>query len=272
MEKELITAEVTLSYKKVGAGEPVLLLHGFAEDSEVWQAQIEHLKSEYLLIVPDLPGTANSTFNVDTTKNSQLKELNFYADLIRKLMDHEQIRKFIMLGHSMGGYITLAFAEKFPQYLKGFGLIHSTAFADSEAKKKIRTESIRFLENNRSYDLLKNSLPNLFSSSFKERHRNRVKSFIDKYSEIKPGVLQLYTAAMQARPDRSFVLENAEVPVLFIIGDEDPAAPIDDLLKQVKLPKISYIHVLKHTGHMGMIENSAKVNDFVLEYLQESLR
>lgn len=272
MQKELITSEVTLSYKKLGAGKPVLLLHGFAEDSEVWDAQIEYLKSDYQLIVPDLPGTAHSKFNIDISENTQLKNLDFYADLIRKLMDHEQITKFTMLGHSMGGYITLAFAEKFPGFLNGFGLIHSTAFADNDAKKKTRAESIRFLENNRSYDLLKNSLPNLFSSSFKARYRDKVKDFIDKYSEIKPEVLQLYTAAMQARPDRSSVLENAEVPVLFIIGDEDPAAPLDDLLKQVKLPKISYIHVLKQTGHMGMIENSAKVNDFVLEYLQESLR
>lgn len=271
MIKELITQEIKLTYQVLGSGKPVMLLHGFAEDSEVWQSQIDFLQSHYQLFIPDLPGTGSSEFlkPVDTVEG--FSHLEYYAELIYQLMLKEKITEFILLGHSMGGYITLAFAEKYPQYLKGFGLIHSTAFADNTNKKKTRDATIAFLAKHRTYELLKTSLPNLFSKKYKENHREKVQYFIEKYSTINSKVLQVYTKAMKTRPDRTSVLNNAQVPVLFIMGEEDTAAPLQDLLKQVKLPKISYIHIIEETGHMGMLEKNKIVNINIMKYLQESL-
>lgn len=271
MKKDLITADVRLSYRIEGSGKPVMLLHGYAEDSEIWEAQIEYLKSQFQLIIPDLPGTADSQFLKDITSDEKFSQLEYYAGLIRQIAMQENIEKFTLLGHSMGGYITLAFAEKCPGLLNGFGLIHSTAFADSDEKKSTRSAAIEFLDSNSSRALLKNSLPALFGKKFKQQHREIIQHFIEKYSAIDPEVLQAYSRAMRGRPDRTAVLKNANFPVLFIIGEEDAAAPLEDLLKQVKLPEITYIHILEETGHMGMIENSQKINEYLLEYLQETL-
>ena len=80
--------------------------------------------------------------------------------------------------------------------------------------------------------------------------------------------LQQYYTAMMNRPDRTHALRNSEVPVLFVIGKEDVAAPIGDVLQQVHLPKIAYIHILETTGHMGMWEAPDELNNFMLEFIK----
>ncbi len=121
-------------YQKEGSGTAVVLLHGFAENSDVWKYQVAFLKEQYMMIVPDLPGSGQSDTLTPPTESAGIL-MQDYADCIYALLQHENIEKCIMLGHSMGGYITLAFAEKYPGCLLGFGLVHSTAFADTRRKK-----------------------------------------------------------------------------------------------------------------------------------------
>jgi len=112
----------------------VVLLHGFAEDGDVWKYQLADLAAGYLVIVPDLPGSGRS----DMTDDMSIEGM---ALCVKKIIDHELPANaslaedgITMIGHSMGGYITLAFANKYPGLLAGFGLFHSTAFADTEEK------------------------------------------------------------------------------------------------------------------------------------------
>ncbi|MCW3107681.1 MAG: alpha/beta hydrolase, partial [Segetibacter sp.] len=184
------------------------------------------------------------------------------------LLETENIDNCILLGHSMGGYITLAFAESFPAKLTAFGFVHSTAFADSEDKKNTRKKGVKFLQEYGVYPFLKNSTPNLFSDSFKKEHPERVAELIEQGKNFtKEGLIQYYTAMMN-RPDRTTVLEKSNVPVLFIIGSEDVAVPPEDLLKQVHLPKVSYIHIIKDVGHMSMWEKPAELNNHLLEFIK----
>src|SRR3979409_2265854 len=106
-----------------------MLVHGFAEDHKIWELQVDYLKKDFLLIVPDLPGSGRSVFN------PQLSTIDDYADVIKFILDEEGISACTIIGHSMGGYITLAFAKKYPDQLNAFGLFHSTTYADSEEKK-----------------------------------------------------------------------------------------------------------------------------------------
>ena len=167
----------------------------------------------------------------------------------------------------MGGYISLAFAEMFPQKLKAFGLVHSTAFADSAEKKTGRQQGIEMINEYGAFAFLKNTIPNLFSKKFKETNADEVEQLIEKGKSFSEEALTQYYTAMMNRPDRTAVLKEAKVPVLFIIGEEDIAAPLDDLLQQVHLPDISDIHILQGVGHMGMMEVPELVNKHLLSFI-----
>ena len=140
MQKHCTWSHGTIHYKLVGKGTPVLLLHGFGEDSSIWNEQIKALENNCLLIVPDLPGTGASEWNNVNSKGSMANPSLFTIDQLSEsvyaILQNEHISQCYLLGHSMGGYITLAYAKKYSTTLKGFGLIHSTAFADSEEKKR----------------------------------------------------------------------------------------------------------------------------------------
>jgi pimeloyl-ACP methyl ester carboxylesterase len=180
---------------------------------------------------------------------------------------HESIDKAVVLGHSMGGYITLALAEKHPEVLRAFGLIHSTAFADTDEKIATRKKGIEFINQHGAYAFLKTSTPNLFSEKTKKEHPQIIDDLIEKGKSFSADALVQYYEAMISRPDRTAVLRNATVPVLFIIGSEDVAAPLTDLSKQIHLPEVSHIHILEQVGHMSMVEASDELTKHMLGFI-----
>jgi len=264
MQKTFHHNSTNIFYRVDGEGIAVVLVHGFGEDGNVWNEQTVS-KGYCKLIIPDLPGSGKSAF---TKKEPLASTIEFYADCIYALLQNEKIDSCVMLGHSMGGYTTLAFAEKYPQLLKGFGFIHSTAFADSDEKKQNRQRGIEMMDQYGSYSFLKNTIPNLFSKKFKDEHPEKINSLIENGNNFSKESLQNYYRAMMQRPDRTAVLKNSKVPVLFVIGTEDVAAPMQDVLQQVHLPEITYIHILENTGHMGMWEATQKVNTAILEFIK----
>ena len=264
MKKQFIYQDYSFGYFIYGKGKPVVLLHGFGEDSSIFQYQIDFLQQHCLLIVPDLPGSGSSSFNPN------LKTIEDYAVAIKALLKTESILQCIMLGHSMGGYIAMAFAELFPEELSAFGLLHSTAFADSLEKKEVRRRGIELIEEYGALAFLKITIPNLFSSAFKETNSDEVASLIEKGEMFSKEALQNYYTIMMNRPDRSFVLKNNPKPVLFVIGTEDVAVPLHDILQQTYLADCSYVHVLEKVGHMGMLEAKEKFNNFLLSFIDNS--
>ncbi len=273
----------TITYKIYGQGIPVVLLHGFGEDSSIWERQVAFLQHHCMLIVPDLPGTGNSEWE---GVNGQLSIVNNaspftihhspftasieeLAESVYHLLTAEKIDACYLLGHSMGGYITLAFAGKYASMLKGFGLIHSTAFADSEEKKQNRLRGIELMEQYGGYSFLKNTIPNLFGEKFKKEHYNEIISLIEKASSFSTPALQAYYKAMRNRPDNTAILKSNPLPVLFVMGTEDVAAPLDDVLKQTHLPLKSYIHILEGIGHMGMWEATERLNEILNRFIQQ---
>jgi pimeloyl-ACP methyl ester carboxylesterase len=263
MEKLLDYKGSSIHYFIEGKGTPLVLLHGFGEDHTIFKNQVDFLKEHCQVFVPDLPGSGTS----DLLKSSA-PSVEEMADSIHDLLLAENILACIMLGHSMGGYITLAFAEKYPEMLTGFGLVHSTAFEDNEEKKETRRKGIEAIKKYGAYSFLKNTTPNLFSTKFKQAHPEQLEALIEKGKEFTNEALAYYYTAMIQRPDRTSVLKNSKVPVLFIIGTEDIATPLKDLLEQVHLPVISHIHILAGVGHMGMLESPSAVNNHVLHFIQ----
>jgi pimeloyl-ACP methyl ester carboxylesterase len=191
-----------------------------------------------------------------------------YADCIYHLLQFENLSKVDLLGHSMGGYITLAFAEKYPEMLRAFGLVHSTAFSDSTEKKENRDRSIQLIKEYGPHPFLRNTIPNLFGKQFKQDHPEKVEALIRAAEYFKGESLIQYLTAMKNRPDRTAVLLSNRLPVLFVIGTEDIAAPLEDLLQQINLPQNPHVHIMQQTGHMGMWENTLEMNTILLDFIQ----
>jgi pimeloyl-ACP methyl ester carboxylesterase len=252
-----------IHYTSNGNGQPIVLIHGYGEDYRIWENQLPVLQKEYRVIVPHLPGTGYTAFQPGISMDSMA------ADIL-EILDHEKIDKTVILGHSMGGYITLAFAEKYGNRLKGFGLVHSTAFADDETKKEARKKSIEFIRQYGSKAFLESTTPNLFSIKNRKLMVKTIEKIATENAYILPDALIAFTEAMMARPDRTAVLKQARIPVLFIVGKEDQAVPFSDTMQQVHLPELSYIHILDQSGHMGMLEEPEKTNLFLQQFLKNS--
>lgn len=251
-----------ISYKLGGKGDAVVLLHGFGEDSNIWQELAEALKKNYMVITPDIPGSGASDLTDDVSMEG-------IAQVVKSITEAEELDQFVLIGHSMGGYITMAFAEKYPQLLKGFGLFHSTAMPDTEEKKATRQKGISFIRQHGTKAFLDTIIPNLFSNGVKEQKPELIQTFSNSFPEFSKPALIDYYEAMINRPDRTSVLKEAKVPVLFIFGTEDIVIPLDDGLKLTTLPAMSNVHILKESGHMGMLEEPIASREAVEDFLHQ---
>lgn len=261
MEKNLVTNGGQLTYSVYGNGEALVFIHGFGEDRRIWDHQVEFLEQNYQLIVPDLRGTGSSTFGNRPTA------IEDFADDLKLILDAEHISECVLLGHSMGGYITLAFAEKYPAYIKAFGLIHSTAYADSEEKKEARRKSIAFIKEHGAFPFMQTTIPGLFANSFNQQHKSIVDELVEQSRQFSEEALIRYYEAMIARPDRTEVLKTSTVPVLFFIGTEDKAVNPQDAIKQTSLPSICKVNLTEDIAHMGMLEATNKLNECIVEFI-----
>ncbi|MES2775442.1 MAG: alpha/beta hydrolase [Bacteroidota bacterium] len=261
----------TISYSDTGSGQIVVLLHGFGEDSHIFDRQVAFLKDRCRIIVPDLPGSGASVTSggLSPEEANLCSSIDAMAECIAALIQSISGTPVVLLGHSMGGYITLAVAEKYPERLKAFGLLHSTSFADSEEKKAGRKKSIGFIQEHGAFAFLQTAIPALFAEGYQREHPAEVAGLVESGKQFTKEALVAYYNAMIDRPDRSDVLRGSKMPVLFVLGTEDKAVPMEDTLKQVHLPDVSYFHVLENVGHMGMWEATGQMNSFIIKFIND---
>jgi len=260
MNKEIQITGKKIFYRVTGEGNPVMLVHGFGEDGTVWKNQVEFLKDKFRIIIPDLPGSGKS----ELIENRSIEGM---AEVLHQIIHVEDIDHCVMIGHSMGGYITLAFAEMYWNHLSAFGLFHSSAYADSKEKIATRQKGIEFINEHGAFAFLKTATPNLFSLLTKAENPGLIDKQINSLDNFSPAALVSYYEAMINRPDRTAILLQATVPVLFIIGKYDNAVPPEDSLQQCHLPEKSYIHMLNRSGHMGMLEEPQQSNQILEKFL-----
>lgn len=263
MERKSISAEgKIIHYHIAGAGKAVMLLHGFGADSSIWNEQIAHLSKTHLLIAPDLPG-------INALELTQNQSMENVATIVKEIAEEEGLDNFVLIGHSMGGYITLAFAEKYPELLSGFGLFHSSAIADSEEKKANRQKGIEFVQKHGSATFLKTTSPNMFGQTTKNNNKALLENFINHLPRMNNEAVIGYYEAMMQRPNRINVLKNAKVPVLFIYGEEDEIINLDKTIEQASLPSVSSVYILKKSGHLGMLEEAIEATKAIEDFLSD---
>jgi pimeloyl-ACP methyl ester carboxylesterase len=232
----------------------VVLLHGFGEDSSIWSGFVPFLQKDFYILTPDYARLSN------------LKSIEEYADFVHSKIVEKNIEKCVMIGHSMGGYIALAFAEKYPEMLTGLGLFHSTSFADSEEKKKARTKNIELINKLGAEPFIKTSTPNLYAEEFQKQHPEVIEKHIEYASTLPKEALMAGMKAMRDRPDRRQVLKSLRCSVMFVIGEKDKSVSPEDAKSQIMMPKYFSSSILDEVAHMGMIEEPEDCLKFVIKF------
>jgi pimeloyl-ACP methyl ester carboxylesterase len=247
----------SLAYNESGAGLPIILIHGFCETKSIWDDFAPGLAINYRVICIDLPGFGESKLEVEKCS------MEYMADEVAALLHSLKISHCVMVGHSLGGYVGLAFAEKYDHMLLGLGMFHSTAFADKEEKKENRNKTMGYILEHGVPAFIKPFVPALFFHTSRKRLEKEIDTTIQIGLQSKIETVLAVTKAMRDRKDRTHVLENLNVPVLYIIGKEDSAVPFDMSMKQIQLPKHAVVQILNHTGHMGMFERKKETQQMI---------
>jgi pimeloyl-ACP methyl ester carboxylesterase len=237
-----------IAFTDSGKGFPVIFLHGFCETKELWQQISPALSENYRIICLDLPGFGHSPLPDEDIS------IESVAHNIYQWINSQNIHKCIVIGHSLGGYITLALAEQYPDLLAGIGLFHSTALEDTPEKKANRNRSINFIKKHGVKPFTQTSIPLLLYKPNRERLKEQILPLIEIANNTSSNTVIQYTIAMRERVNRLSVLQNFSQPVLFIAGQEDPSIPVEKIKEQSRIPHLPICYILPEVGHMGMIE------------------
>ncbi|MFD2615616.1 alpha/beta fold hydrolase [Paenibacillus gansuensis] len=252
--------QLELAYVEEGQGEPVLLLHGFCGSSRYFEKFIPLLSGDYRIIAPDLRGHGQSSVPQGPYA------IEAMAADIRGLMEALNIEKAHLLGHSLGGYITLAFAEAYPELLNSFGLIHSTGYPDTEEGKAARGKAIEAIRRDGMAPFMDGLAPKLFASSHRAARLDALEETKRIGTETDPEGAASTAAAMRDRPDRTAVIAETPMPVLLVAGGEDAVIPPEKTFSATG-HRITQAR-LESAGHMSMMETPRQLAAVVREFLR----
>lgn len=251
----------TITFSDTGKGRVVVLLHGFLGSHKIWESTIRNLSKSYRVIAIDLPGHGGSE------NFGYVHTMELMAKSVKAVMDFLRLKKYVIIGHSMGGYAALAFADLYPDNLKGLCLYHSTSYADSEEKKRDRNRSIKAVKaNHKVYtsDVIKN----LFATKNIKYLKGEI-SFAQKIAaRTSKQSITASLEGMKDRPHRDIILGMAHFPVMMVIGELDNVLPHEQLLEQLELIKDKHLLYLEHDGHMGFLESPRKSNQALRKFLR----
>jgi len=233
---------IQLAYERRGRGKPLLLLHGYPLDHTIWDAVVPLLEHDFDLILPDLRG-----FGESEAPRTPYLLTDMAADLAA-LLDALGIERAAVAGHSMGGYIALAFARAWPQRLRGLGLVASQAVADTPERKSARYALAERVEKDGVGEVA-DSMPGLLTSD--AGIQARLRALILQQS---PWGVSAALRAMAGRPDSTPVLAALEVPVVMIHGRADRLVPIERAREAAAAAPGATLVEIEQAEHMPMLE------------------
>lgn len=226
----------------------LVLLHGFLQNLDVWSPYVLSYMHDFRVVTIDLPGHGH------TDSFGEVHSMDFMARMVKTVLDETGINQCVMLGHSMGGYVALAFAEHYPYSLRGLGLINSHALSDSESHRESRLAVCSQVKENRASYIV-NFVPTLFDDSNRAALSQDIKDLQDQCLETRTEAIIAAQKGMMNRPSRISVLQQLEIPVLFIYGKNDNRIPLEIAISQAMIPHHAEILLLDHVGHMSFLEN-----------------
>ena len=248
-----------------GDGKILVFLHGFCESKEIWREFCRPLQESFRVITIDLPGFGA---NREPRDNYSMESAAAYVQKVLKTLD---IKKCFLVGHSMGGYAALAFAEKYSSMLNGLCLFHSSALPDSKEKKQTRTKTIKFIKKNGLPLFMDTFVAPLFSPARRKYFAKEIKMLTNIGKATPPEAVLGAIKGMRDRKKRLKVLQAARYPVLFISGKDDQAVTLAQTLEQCYLPAQATVLFLGGTGHMGMFEKPLETRQALRHFADQPL-
>ena len=257
--KQIIFKNTKISYSDTGKGNAIVLLHGFLENQTMWQDLVPELGKKNRVITIDLLGHGESGCL------GYVHSMEDNAEAVHSVLSELRIRKAIFVGHSMGGYVALAFAELYPAAVKGLVLLNSTSKADSEERKANRDRAIKAVKKD-YVGFVRLSIANLFNPDNRER-------LVDEIEKVRAEALKTplqgivaSLEGMKIRKDRETLLRSATYPILLILGKKDPVLNYEDGLKQIENTSIKLVTF--PDGHMSHIENQNELEKVLLAFFK----
>jgi 3-oxoadipate enol-lactonase len=250
---------LSLSYREEGSGVPLVLIHGFCGSSRYWQEVIPALAQHFRVIAPDLRGHGDSSAPIESYT------MDVLADDLARLLEHLELPRVIMLGHSLGGYVTLAFANRYPNKLAGFGLIHSTAYPDDEKGRENRQKGMESIRENGMEPFIRALVPKLFAPDHLAAMPEAVQLAKEIGNATDPQAAIRTLEGMRDRPDRHYVLRKPELPILLVAGENDQIIPVEKSFS-VDAPHV-HRELIPSAGHMSMLEAPEELCKMIRQFM-----
>ncbi len=251
-------------YTDSGSGTPVVLLHGYLESSQIWNGFARNLSGFYRVISIDLPGHGSSAIYGDC------HSMEFMATAIKTLLDTLGIRKAFLVGHSMGGYVTLAFLELYQEYLSGYCLFHSHPMPDSPETLAKRDREIKIVQSGKKFLMYPENVSLMFANQNLVKFSEALQRSKDIASKIRDEGIIAALNGMKLRPSRIPVMEKGQVPCLWILGRLDNYINCETILTGINLPSNARVVILENSGHLGFIEEEEQsvkvIREFITDY------
>jgi pimeloyl-ACP methyl ester carboxylesterase len=252
----------TVHFTDCGEGTPVVFLHGYLEAKEIWAPFTSFFPDGIRVVCIDLPGHGQSTFQGETVTMEGM------AQAIEAVLNHLAIARCIMVGHSMGGYAALAFAELYPNRLLGLSLFHSTANPDTPEKKASRAQDISMVEGGGKASIISSAVPKGFASDSIDNHKDIVEMAIRLASKTPDAGIAACLRGMAARKDRNGILANAPFPRLLIFGAKDNHITMDTAEGIRQRHASCQTAFLDGSGHMGFLEEPEEARRVILPFIK----
>lgn len=250
MQQTILFKNTIISFSDIGKGTAVVLIHGLLENATMWYDITPQLLQKNRVITIDLLGHGNSDCL------GYIHSMELFSESVNAVLKHLRIRKYILVGHSMGGYVALALAEKYPEKIKGLCLMNSSSNEDDTERKALRKRANTMVQTNFN-NMIRMSFINLFEPKSKTVYKNEVAHAL---SEALKTSIQGYIAAqegMRIRPNRNHIMLEGSFKKLMIIGEKDPVLTCQKSLQEAK--KTNTETVVFPNGHMSHIENKEEL-------------
>lgn len=266
MEKEIEFYGKRIKFYEYGSGIPVVLLHGYLESSLIWGSFAEKLAAKYRVIAIDLPGHGQS----ETC--GEIHTMEFMAKIIFELFETLNIEKAFIIGHSLGGYVTLAFLDLYPDKVSGICLFHSHPFADSKEtilKRKREIEVVNAGKKNLMY-------PDNVTKMYADGNLSNFSSALERSKIIASqtpvtGLIAVLNGMMK-RPSRAILMEKGLVPCLWLLGKYDNYINYEVITEKIKLPPDAYVVILEKSGHLGFIEEETESLKVIIKFINSNIQ